>query len=86
MKNWITTSDTNVIVMASSWPRPDWSAQVKRPRFAIADHSPPAAISETTGRVKMPTRGLRGFQLMMSGSGGSTASARAGRPSVARFT
>ena len=37
-------------------------------------------------RVKIPERGSRGGRCIRSGSGGSTARARAGRPSVARLT
>ena len=51
-----------------------------------ADQRPPRAASSTTGRVKMPTRGSRGWRRIRSASGGSTASASAGRPSVARLT
>jgi len=54
--------------------------------FTSPDHNPPASIIVTTDRVKMPTRGFLGFRRIKSGSGGSTASASAGSPSVARFT
>ena len=59
---------------------------VKSVTITKADHTPAVSNSITTGRVKMPTRGSRGFRPIKSGSGGSTASANAGRPSVARFT
>ena len=48
--------------------------------FTSADHNPAASSNATTGRVKMPTRGSRGFRRIKSASGGSTASANAGKP------
>ncbi len=74
------------MVMACSVVRPEFMAQVNNPRLMIVDHTPPATISETTGRVKIPVRGLRGLRFIRSFADGSTASARAGKPSVARLT
>src|SRR3989304_7196549 len=80
LKNWISTSETNVIVIASAVLRPDLSAQLKTPRLTSADQSPPTTIRVTTGRVKIPVRGFRGRRRIRSGSCGSTERASAGRP------
>ncbi len=74
------------MVIASATLRPEFSAQMNTPRLAVVDHSPPTVISDTTGRVKMPVRGSRGLRCIRSRSGGSTARASAGRPSVTRLT
>ncbi len=44
------------------------------------------AMRSLTGVVKTLSLGSRGGRSMMSGSGGSTPRAMAGRPSVTRFT
>jgi hypothetical protein len=43
-------------------------------------------INDLIDCVKMLSRGLLGGRFIMSGSGGSTVSARAGSPSVVKFT
>jgi len=67
-------------------PRPEFIAQTNRPRLIMVDQRPPTDINVTTGRVKIPVRGLRGFRFIKSSSGGSMDNASAGKPSVARFT
>lgn len=49
LKNWIKTSETKVIVIASATLRPEFSAQVNRLRLAMIGHSPPVVMSVTTG-------------------------------------
>jgi hypothetical protein len=86
LKNWISASKTNVIVIASSRLLPTLSAQVNNPRLISVDHKPPSTISVTTGRVKMPLRGSRGLRFIKSVSGGSTERARAAqRTGVSTF-
>jgi hypothetical protein len=80
------TRRTKVIAITCSKGRPMYSSQVKTLIFTIADQTPATSRSVTTERVKMPTRGSRGLRCIKSRSGGSTASASAGNPSVARLT
>src|SRR5688500_19833808 len=86
LKNWISTSERKVRVIASVKLRPAFSAQTNRPRLTTVDQRPPAMMRVTTGRVKMPVLGSRGGRFMRSDSGGSTARSWAGRTSVTRLT
>ncbi len=74
------------LVTASAAAMPERRAQKKMPKFTIMDQVPPRTMRPTTFPDRMPVPGLRGRRCMRAGSWGSTASARAGSPSVARFT
>src|SRR5512140_1304047 len=74
------------MVIAPARGGADFVDRGKSNRFTSVDQMPPSNIKVTTGRVKIPVRGSRGLRFIKPFSGGSTESAKAGKPSVARFT
>src|SRR4029453_11758698 len=54
LQNWMRTSDTKVIVIASRTSNRVASAQLNSATFTSADQHPPSSMRTTTGREKMP--------------------------------